>query len=891
MPAMPVVPPHRPLAASSSRPRAARLAAALLVSLAACARRAQRPGARLRSGGQPRLRQRQPGDRRRRRRRGRRRAPSLLAGWSYREFESRSERSFRWGLEPHSELSFTVHEPRGITLRLEARPRKAAGRRSAGRRGGDQRSTGRRAGAAGGATTYELEVAADLLRARRATGCGCATTWARRAAIAAAEDRALAVAWYRIGFDGLRQPDAEPRLDAERDLLFIPYGSQIDYFLEAPAGAVLRSARRRLVGGDGTLTVHLDSDDADEQRLATVGGDGDLELALPATVGEPIRLSLAAMATGPAGDGGGIVLEAPAVWAETPPATVPPPAPAVAGDGARHNVIVYLVDTLRADHLGCYGQDRGVSPRIDGFAAGATLFENARANAPWTLPAVASVMTGLWPPAHGVFEDTRRLVPEAVTLAETLRDAGYQTAAVVTNGFATEAYGLDQGFDELTLIKTARRKSSRVHEEAVAWLETRDPERPFFLYLHTIDPHKPYLPTDELRRQFAPEADAIWRQIVANPAKQRWPPSDHVVAQLLALYDAEIAENDASFGDTLDALQTAGLYDDALIVFLSDHGEEFHEHGAWTHASNLFREVLNVPLIVKLPGQREGRRVAELAQQIDLMPTLLTYLGVDGPATQGRLLPALLRPAEAAPRRVFSHTKRKSQTTASVIDGDWKLIRRVDDKGITSRLYNWRQDPRELADRLAERPTLTGPAGRRPGAPSGRQPAAGGRRRHPGRRRPGQPTGPRLHRLRRGRPAAATGCSRDRAAPRPRSRASSSSTGGATGSQAISSRSAANESKRRGATRDRSSRAWRSACRSNNSRRASSTPRTLIDRQRSSSLNPTAFGESQPSVDRPSRCGSGPPAGSSMVRRDQLVPTSSSVSGSPSMVIARVRGR
>jgi choline-sulfatase len=527
-------------------------------------------------------------------------------------------------------------------------------------------------------------------------------------AVPPGEDRAIAVAWYGLDFLGLRRPDAEPRLDAERGLLFIPWGSEIDYYLRAPAGAVLRAAGRRSVAGDGRLLVYLDGDGADEQRLAAAGDGGELEIALPAAVSEPIRLSLAAVPAGPVGERGGLVVAKPAVWAPAAPAAGDAPAPP-AGGGAPPNLIIYLVDTLRADRLGCYGHPRGVSPRIDRFAAGATLFENARANAPWTLPSVASVMTGLWPPAHGVFEDTRRLAPEAVTLAEVLRDAGYQTAAVVSNGFATGAYGLDQGFAEVTLIKTARRKSSHVHEAALAWLGSRDPERPFFLYLHTIDPHKPYLPTDELRRRFAPEAAPVWRQIVANPAKQRWPPSDFVIEQLQALYDAEIAENDASFGDTLDALEAAGLYDGSLIVFLSDHGEEFHEHSAWTHASNLFREVLNVPLIVKLPGQTEGRRVARLAQLIDLMPSLLAHLGIAGPAAvEGRLLPELLASSKTGPRRIFSHTKRKSQTTASVIDGDWKLIRRVDDKGITNRLYNWREDPHELTDRSADYPVLSG---------------------------------------------------------------------------------------------------------------------------------------------------------------------------------------
>ncbi len=635
----------------------------------------------------------------------------LLGGWSHPQTEPNSGLAYRWGLEPHSDLRFTVIEPRASTLLLEGRPRRAMeGASPAVEVEVNGQPAGRiDLGPARAETT--LEVAAGLLRRgenqlRLRYDLG-------RPALPPGEKRPIAVAWYRVALAGRDRPAVEPAVDAGRGLLFLPYGSQVDFYLRIPPGALLRSAKRRFVSGPGMLTVHLGRDGEAERRLAAVAGDGGLEVALDAPAGEPVRLSLAAVATGPAGERGGVTLDAPAVWAAPSPATGPaapgPPAATAASGGARPNVIVYLVDTLRADRLGCYGHSRPVSPRIDRFAAGATLFENARANAPWTLPAVASVMTGLWPPAHGVFEDSRRLAPEAVTLAEALSGAGYQTAAVVTNGFATGAYGLDQGFDELTLIDSEGRKSSRVHEAAVEWLGRRDPERPFFLYLHTIDPHKPYLPGEVYRRRFASEADEIWAQIVANPRKQRWEPTDANVAQLLALYDAEIAENDASFGDTLDALETAGLYDGALIVFLSDHGEEFHEHSAWTHASNLFRETLNVPLVVKLPRQRQGRRVAELAQQIDLMPTLLAYLGIEGPATQGRPLPAILGSGPSGARRaVFSHTRRASQTTASLIDGDWKLIRRADERGVTSRLYNWREDPGERTDRAAQRPILAG---------------------------------------------------------------------------------------------------------------------------------------------------------------------------------------
>ena len=629
----------------------------------------------------------------------------LGAGWSHRESERRSGRTFRWGLEPLSEIVLTVLEPRAVTLRLEGRPRAApAGSPQAVEVEINGRAAGRLELRAG-RQVHALDLPPDLLQPG-ANRLRLRYDLGGPGAVPAGEERAIAVAWYGIGVSGVWSTPGEPRLDAERELLFIPYGSRLDYYLRAPAAAVLRSARRRFVAGEGTLAVRLGRDSASERLLAALAGPGDLEVALPAAAGEPIRLSLAAVATEPAGDGGGVVLEAPVVWADAPPApATEPPAAAPAG-GRRANLVVYLVDTLRADRLGCYGHTRMVSPRIDRFAAGATLFENARAQSPWTLPSVASVMTGLWPPAHGVFEDTRRLAPEALTLAEALRDAGYQTAAVVTNGFATGDYGLDQGFDELTLIKGG--ESRLAHDTALAWLETRDPERPFFLYLHTLDPHQPYLPPEELRRRFAPESEALWQQIVAEPARQHWEPSAEVVAQLLALYDAEIAQNDASFGATLDALERAGLYEDALIVFLSDHGEEFYEHQAWTHASNLYREALNVPLIVKLPGQQEGRRVAELAQHIDLMPTLLGALGIGEPPTQDRLLPSLPGAAASPSRRVFSHTRRKGQTTASVIDGDWKLIRRADGAGVRSQLYNWREDPRERHDHAAERPVLAG---------------------------------------------------------------------------------------------------------------------------------------------------------------------------------------
>jgi arylsulfatase A-like enzyme len=261
-------------------------------------------------------------------------------------------------------------------------------------------------------------------------------------------------------------------------------------------------------------------------------------------------------------------------------------------------------------------------------------------------------------------------------------------------------FGLEQGFREHKVMARTDLSSGAVLAETIRWLETRTREQPFFLYLHTLDPHHPYLPEEPFRLRFAADAGELFESILAERSRLNWEPTEGTRRQLLALYDAEIAQNDDAFGRTLDYLEDEGLFEDALIVFLSDHGEEFYEHRAWTHGANLFSQTTNTPLVLKLPGQTEGRRIGRVAQHIDLLPTLLDYLDLDHDldGLRGRSLLGDIEGSnleiDAPP--VFSHTFRNKKENLAVIDGEWKYMIRDVPGDSWQALINWKHDPREL---------------------------------------------------------------------------------------------------------------------------------------------------------------------------------------------------
>ncbi len=524
------------------------------------------------------------------------------------------------------------------------------------------------------------------------------------------EEGPPAIAWYRVELAGGAGSGAPQALPARR-LLHLPLGSRVDYFLDLRPGSALAAEEWNF--GGGRLRISIETDGAPAREVASLRrppGARGVDLG----VGEPVPARLTLVAEPGAAEGGdGVTLLAPALWtpATDAPAVASAP-PAIAPDRGpeteRPNVLIYLVDTLRRDHLGCYGYPRPVSPRLDALAARAVVFENAIGQSSWTRASVASLFTGLWPRTHGAIGRRDRLAPEAATLAEALTAAGYRSAGFISNANVDRRLGFGQGFEEYSAWRGG---SADINVPAFRWVETLEPGSPFFLYVHTKDPHDVYAPPEPFRSRLAPEAEAFFLEHIAGkPRRQAWPSDPETIRHLLALYDAEIAANDASFGELLDFLDGRGLLETTLVVFLSDHGEEFFDHGGWNHGKNLHAETLDFPLVVKFPGQSEPRRVATPVQHIDVLPTILDYLGLPVPAeVEGVSFLDLALGGGAAPAGppppVYSHLHLDGPPYASIVDGEWKLIqRRAEGAGFYSLLYRWRDDPRETEELSAELP-------------------------------------------------------------------------------------------------------------------------------------------------------------------------------------------
>jgi len=308
-----------------------------------------------------------------------------------------------------------------------------------------------------------------------------------------------------------------------------------------------------------------------------------------------------------------------AFWG-TPTISVAAPAP-------EPLVVVYLVDTLRADHLPLYGYARDTAPELTRFARDAVVFEQAIASSSWTKPSVASLFTSLPPRDHGCVQFYTPLDLSLVTLAELLHEQGYATGAVVVNPLLlARGMHFDQGFSYFAAPRSPRRAEQLV-DDALAFLDARRGQ-PAFLYLHTMDAHTPYLPPAPFDRRYQPHPRA--GRAAAEPSDYQEPRD---LARIVAQYDGAVAYGDREFGRLLRGLRERGLYDGALVAFLSDHGEEFLDHGGWVHGHTLFDELVRVPLVVKLPGRREaGRRVAAQVQLVDLLPTILRAAGHEAPA-------------------------------------------------------------------------------------------------------------------------------------------------------------------------------------------------------------------------------------------------------------------
>jgi len=383
---------------------------------------------------------------------------------------------------------------------------------------------------------------------------------------------------------------------------------------------------------------------------------------------------------------------------------------------ALSNVVLISLDTVRADHLGCYGYDRDTSPSLDRLARRGVLYEHAYAQAPWTLVSHMSVFTSMLPSTHKVESINQVLSTDVPLMAELLKGAGLQTAALVNDGQMKAHWGFARGFglwrEFPVLTPDSRRvadegRAENITSEAIAWLKTREVANrrdKFFLFLHYFDAHDPYDPPAPYDKMFEPARDIALRgedtglllqQFRAVGAKL---PDDRLLPKLVSLYDGEIRYNDHHLGRLFDALDRLQLAEDTLVIVFSDHGEEFKEHGSLVHGGTLYNEALHVPLIVSWPGHvPEGARAPQPARLIDILPTVLHLCGLPPHAqAEGRsLVPVEYNAARYAEIDVRAETKALLEGTAlkSLQLGSLKYIY----SPITTReeLYDLATDPGE----------------------------------------------------------------------------------------------------------------------------------------------------------------------------------------------------
>lgn len=360
-----------------------------------------------------------------------------------------------------------------------------------------------------------------------------------------------------------------------------------------------------------------------------------------------------------------------------------------AADESRHLILITL-DTTRADHLGVNGSKEVATPHLDRMAREGVNFTRARSPVPLTLPAHASILTGRVPPAHGVRDNGAfRLSDDELTLAEVLRGQGYATAAFVSSFVLDHRFGLAQGFDvyddrtwsalEMLESLEAERNGEDVYEAFHDWLVTVDPERPFFVWVHLFDPHAPYEPPEPFRTRY---------------------PDDP--------YAGEVAFTDAVVGKLLDALEARSLLDRSIVAVVGDHGEGLGEHGEPTHGLLIYNSTLHVPMLIRAPGLvAPGSSVETLTRTIDLAPTLLDYLGVDGALGEGESLRPRIEARRHDPsREAYGESLYASRNLGWSELRSWEAGKYRFIEAPRPELYDLSTDPGETENLAATRPGI-----------------------------------------------------------------------------------------------------------------------------------------------------------------------------------------
>ena len=384
------------------------------------------------------------------------------------------------------------------------------------------------------------------------------------------------------------------------------------------------------------------------------------------------------------------------------------------------NVMIIAVDTLRPDHLGCYGYHADTSPNIDALAGEGILFENVISQAPWTHPSFGTVFTSLYPSQHSATTVATRMGTSFPTLAGLLSDNGYVTCAIVNAPTFSPKMRMDRGFQEYDFIDPWKeRRADEITDTALEWIEDHADER-FFIFVHYFDPHLPYSPPAPYDTLFNPTYQGPMRHTFHIDSLSSWTPhgnggieslSNQHRKQIESLYDGEIAFADREIGRLLAGLRASGLHRKTLVIFLSDHGEEFLDHGGLDHGHSLYDELLRVPLIISLSGTiSKGVRKTDYVRLLDITPTILDFLRIESaPGFEGSSLKPLIVGGSGTvrhhehqllqPTACYSEALRQTNTTKAITVYPWKLIH--DTQSDRAMLFNLKDDPVEKQNVLA----------------------------------------------------------------------------------------------------------------------------------------------------------------------------------------------
>jgi arylsulfatase A-like enzyme len=492
--------------------------------------------------------------------------------------------------------------------------------------------------------------------------------------------RSFAVDWLRFEPSSADSAAAPRRVGVEqasaggvdRRAIVLAPGARIDWFVEVPDQGTLVFGSGLTSEGAGALGLSVDSDGStgSAQRIELGSAWADRQVSLSQRAGQIARVRFR-------NEGATDVALSDVRIARRVDEVVTIDEPA-------RNVIVLLIDTLRASKVRAYyPKTRVKTPAIDGFAAQGTLFERSQTPENWTKPAVASVLTSLHPATHKTKEDASKLPKSALMLSEVYKKAGFKTASFIANGYVSNAFGFDQGWDHYTNYIREQRNTnaSNVFGEAQGWIEKNKNDR-FFVYIQTIDPHVPYDPPAKFLEMYDPEpyngqvknrrTHLMLDEAKKNPKKYTFTKRDK--ERIEALHDGEISYHDEYFAKFLVKLRELGLDENTIVVVTSDHGEEFQEHGSWGHGHSVYQELLGVPLLFRWPGVIPANlRIGPVVSTMDIGPTVLEATGVPTPEQfEGRSLLGFMRGDwPAGPYVAFSDFLDHRRV---IRGGDWKMI-------------------------------------------------------------------------------------------------------------------------------------------------------------------------------------------------------------------------